>query len=132
MPNSFKDQFHIYWSSRQHDKHKGSGMALICLRKWDKHYQGYNLFRNVMFSIQTVYAVPQDKTILYDILEKLLREMCDEKMQKISNNIVHILMRDFNLISNGQINHSPSQHISKPKFFNNLEAMTYRLIQETQ
>jgi exonuclease III len=109
-------------------------MALICSQKWNKHYQGhkahspyllsvYFLFRNVMFSIWTVYAVLQDKLILYDTLEKLKREMCDEKMQNMSNNIVHILMGDFNLISNGQIDRSPSQHISKPKFFNDLEAL---------
>ncbi|CAB4403165.1 unnamed protein product [Rhizophagus irregularis] len=134
MPNSFKEQFHIYWSSKQHDKQKGSGVALICSRKWNKHYQGhkfhspyllsaYFLFRNVLFCIWIVYAAPQNKTILHDTLEQLKREMCDDTIKKKSNNIVHILMGDFNLISNGHIDRTPPQHISRPKFFNDLETL---------
>ncbi|PKY60262.1 hypothetical protein RhiirA4_430996 [Rhizophagus irregularis] len=76
-----------------------------------------------MFCIWIVYAAPQDKTILYDALEKLKKEMGDETMRKKSNNIIHILMGDFNLISNGQIDRNPPQHISKPKFFNDLEVL---------
>ncbi|PKC12454.1 hypothetical protein RhiirA5_396918 [Rhizophagus irregularis] len=49
--------------------------------------------------------------------------MSDETIKKKSNNIVHILMGDFNLISNGHIDRTPPQHISKPKIFNDLEAM---------
>ncbi|EXX71849.1 hypothetical protein RirG_074840 [Rhizophagus irregularis DAOM 197198w] len=38
-PDNFKEQFYIYWSSKQCDKYKGSGVALICSRKWNKYYQ---------------------------------------------------------------------------------------------
>ncbi|CAB5215807.1 unnamed protein product [Rhizophagus irregularis] len=129
-------QFHIYWSSKQNNKHKGSGVALICSRKWNKHYQGhkfhspyllsaYFLFRNVLFCIWIVYASPQIKTILHDTLELLKREMSDKTIKKKSINIVHILMGDFNLISNGHIDRTLPQHISKPKIFNDLEAMGF-------
>jgi hypothetical protein len=135
IPDSFKEQFCIYWSSKQYDKNKGSGVALICSRKWNKHYQGhkihspyllsvYLLFRNVLFCIWIVYAAPQKKTtILHDTLEQLKKEMCDDIIRKKSNNIVHILMGDFNLISNGHIDRAPSQHIPRPKFFNDLETL---------
>uniref|UniRef100_U9SS93 DNase I-like protein n=1 Tax=Rhizophagus irregularis (strain DAOM 181602 / DAOM 197198 / MUCL 43194) TaxID=747089 RepID=U9SS93_RHIID len=49
--------------------------------------------------------------------------MCDDIIRKKSNNIVHILMGDFNLITNGHIDRVPSQHIPKPKFFNDLETL---------
>ncbi|PKY62755.1 hypothetical protein RhiirA4_489808 [Rhizophagus irregularis] len=83
----------------------------------------YFLFRNVLFCIWIVYVASQNKTILHDTLEQLKREMCDETIRKKSNNIVHILMGDFNLISNGHINRTPPQHISKPKFFNDFEIL---------
>ncbi|CAB4402077.1 unnamed protein product [Rhizophagus irregularis] len=133
-PDNFKEQFYIYWSSKQCDKHKGSGVALICLRKWNKHYQGhkihspyllsvYFLFRNILFCIWIVYAAPQNKTILPNTLEQLKKEMRDETIYKKSNNIIHILMGDFNLITNGLIDRTPPQHISSPKFFDDLETL---------
>uniref|UniRef100_U9T5E4 Endonuclease/exonuclease/phosphatase domain-containing protein n=1 Tax=Rhizophagus irregularis (strain DAOM 181602 / DAOM 197198 / MUCL 43194) TaxID=747089 RepID=U9T5E4_RHIID len=144
-PDNFKEQFYIYWSSKQCDKHKGSGVVLICSRKWNKHYQGhkihspyllsvYFLFRNVLFCIWIVYAAPQNKTILPKTLEQLKREMRDETIYKKSNNIIHILMGDFNLITNGLIDRTPPQHISRPKFFNDLETLglidSYRKLDE--
>ncbi|PKC02881.1 DNase I-like protein [Rhizophagus irregularis] len=135
IPDSFKKQFYIYWSNKQHDKNKGSGVMLICSRKWNKHYQGhkihspyllsvYLLFRNVLFCIWIVYAAPQKKpTILHDTIEQLKKEMCDEIIRKKLNNIVHILMGNFNLITNSQIDRIPPQHILRPKFFNDLEAL---------
>ncbi|CAB5202889.1 unnamed protein product [Rhizophagus irregularis] len=134
MPNSFKDQFHIYWSNKQHNKQKGSGVALICSQKWNKHYQGhkihssyllsvYFLFRNVIFCIWIIYVAPQNITILHDTLEKLKKEMCDKAMRKKSKNVVHILLGDFNMISNGYIDRTPPLHIFRPKFFNDLEVL---------
>ncbi|PKY59055.1 hypothetical protein RhiirA4_481495 [Rhizophagus irregularis] len=49
--------------------------------------------------------------------------MCDEIIRKKLNNIVHILMGNFNLITNGHIDQTPPQHISRPKFFNDLETL---------
>ncbi|EXX63116.1 hypothetical protein RirG_155300 [Rhizophagus irregularis DAOM 197198w] len=133
-PDNFKEQFYIYWSSKQCNKHKGSGVVLICSRKWNKHYQGhkihspyllsvYFLFRNVLFCIWIVYAAPQNKTILPNTLEQLKKEMRDETIYKKSNNIIHILTGDFNLITNGLIDRTPPQHISRPKFFDDLETL---------
>jgi hypothetical protein len=134
IPNRFKEHFYIYWSSKQQDKHKGSGVALICTRKWNKHYQGhkshspyllsvYFLFRNVYFCIWIVYAAPQDKTILHHTLELLRKELNNEAMGKKSNNIVHLLLGDFNIIANSQIDRTPPQHNPRPKIFNDLEAI---------
>src|SRR3954462_9148863 len=134
IPNRFKEHFYIYWSSKQQDKHKGSGVASICTRKWNKHYQGhkshspyllsvYFLFRNVYFCIWIVYAAPQDKTILHHTLELLRKELNNEAMGKKSNNIVHLLLGDFNIIANSQIDRTPPQHNPRPKIFNDLEAI---------
>ncbi|PKY31305.1 hypothetical protein RhiirB3_488751 [Rhizophagus irregularis] len=49
--------------------------------------------------------------------------MCDDIIRKKSNNIVHILMGDFNLITNGHIDRVPSQHIPNPKFFTDFETL---------
>ncbi|PKY36061.1 hypothetical protein RhiirB3_457907 [Rhizophagus irregularis] len=49
--------------------------------------------------------------------------MCDKIIRKKSNNIVHILMEDFNLITNGHIDRTPPQHISRSKFFNDFETL---------
>ncbi|PKB98206.1 hypothetical protein RhiirA5_431738 [Rhizophagus irregularis] len=49
----------------QVDRHKTHSPYLLSV---------YFLFRNIMFSIWTIYAAIQDKTILYDALEKLKKK----------------------------------------------------------
>ncbi|RGB43473.1 hypothetical protein C1646_749700 [Rhizophagus diaphanus] len=58
-----------------------------------------------------------------DTLEQLKREMHDKAIYKKSNNIIHILMGDFSLITNSLIDRTSPQHISRPKFFNDLETL---------
>ncbi|GBB89096.1 hypothetical protein RclHR1_15780001 [Rhizophagus clarus] len=100
-PNEYKDEFYIYWSSKQQDKHK----------------------ENVYFCIWVVYAVSQDKTILHLTLDQLKKEMNKEVMRKKSNNIIHILLADFNMIVNSQIDRTPLQHSPRPKVYNDFEAI---------
>ncbi|GBB94330.1 hypothetical protein RclHR1_23340001 [Rhizophagus clarus] len=133
-PNEYKKKFYIYWSSKQQDKHKGLGVVLICTQKWNKHYQKhkihspylmsvYFLFKNVYFCIWVEYVAPQDKTILHLTLKQLKKEMNEEAIRKKSNNIVHILLEDFNIITNSQVDHTSSQHSLKPKIYDDLEAI---------
>ncbi|CAB5135627.1 unnamed protein product [Rhizophagus irregularis] len=71
-PNSFKEQFHIYWSSKQNDKHNGSGVALICSRKWNKHYQGHKFHSpyllSAYFFVQKCFILNNRKNTVYDKL----------------------------------------------------------------
>ncbi|PKK56771.1 hypothetical protein RhiirC2_799314 [Rhizophagus irregularis] len=104
MPDSFKEQFYIYWSSEQYDKNKGSGKCFILY-------------------LDCLCGTTKKTIILHDTLEQLKKEMCDDIIRKKSNNIVHILMGDFNLITNGHIDRAPLQHIPRPKFFNDFETL---------
>ncbi|PKY57121.1 hypothetical protein RhiirA4_477968 [Rhizophagus irregularis] len=118
-----REQRKTLWNTELDARKSGGHYSLKRNQLRPEEWFLQNTRQNIMFSIWIVYTAPQDKTIFYDALEKLKKEMGDETMQKKSNNIIHILMGDFNLISNSQIDRNPPQHISKPKFFNDLEAL---------
>ena len=95
-----------FWSSKEEDKLKGSGIGVLVNERWAKHigrvikYSAYLLkieffFKKIVIQVWVVYLPPADKKSNRETQRTMIREICRNKI-----NTYTCVTGDFNALSN--------------------------------
>src|SRR5260364_369720 len=102
--NTNQQGYVSFWSSKERDKNKGSGVGMLVNKKWSKHigrvvkYSPYLIrieffVKKVVFQVWVLYLPPADKKINKEVLRTLMKETYNQKI-----NTYTYIVGDFNAV----------------------------------